>query len=204
MLIKCSVRQLLKRDFAVDLPIAGGNGNSVNNPVIIESQVGEDYHRVEHDYVKYICIGRRVKWEFLQCDSLDLDDRKIERVKIRTQSASAQEGIAQTENYYFDITDCVIPPTRRKRTYRDFSELINELEARDTVFRSNLQAAQRREKPPWIATFGKGDLQKEDEALWQNLFDGKLTEEDALAAMTDLMERYYGRPYPLNRSSHKK
>jgi hypothetical protein len=131
-------------------------------------------------------------------------DRKIERIKIRTQRATPQEIITQTENYYFDITDSVIPPTHRRKTHRDFPELINELEARDTVFRRNLESAQRREKPPWIATFGKGDLQKEDEALWQKLFDGKLTEEGALGAMTDLMERYYGRRYPLNRTWRKK
>lgn len=83
-------------------------------------------------------------------------------------------------------------------------DLINELEARDVVFRVDLDTMQQRQKAPWIATFGKGDLEKEDESLWQKVFDGQITEEFALDAMTDLMERYYGKRYSLDRAWRKK
>lgn len=88
-------------------------------------------------------------------------------------------------------------PTLRKKTKRDFLGLLNELEARDVVFRMDLDQGQRREKAPWVAQFGKGDLEKEDQAIWQQLFDGQITELEALDAMTALMERYYGMSYPL-------
>ena len=70
MFVQFLVRQMLKRDFGVDLPVAGGIGNSVNDPIIIESQAGPNYQQVENDYLKYVCLGRNVKWEFLHRDQL--------------------------------------------------------------------------------------------------------------------------------------
>jgi hypothetical protein len=46
MFNKFSVFQLFNRDFGVDLPIAGGIGSSPYDPVIVESQTGQDLHQV--------------------------------------------------------------------------------------------------------------------------------------------------------------
>ena len=197
MFVHFSVRQMLKRDFGVDLPIAGGIGNSINDPVIIESQAG-GYRQVENDYLKYVCTGRRVKWELVQRDRVDSGERSIEKVKIKTQETTSEEIITQVENYYFDITDCVVPPAQRKKTHRDFPQLINELEARDVVFRMDFDSSERRSKAPWSAPFGKGEIEAEDDALWQQLFEDRISQKAALDAMTDLMEHYYGRPYSLS------
>lgn len=204
MFVDFSVRQLLKYDFGVDLPLGGGLGNSAKDPVIIESAAGADYRQVEDDYIKYICLGRRVRWEFLQRDQLADGERRLEKVRIRTREITLEEIITQIENYYFDITECVVPSDERKKTHRDFPRLNNELEARDTVFRRKFDSDERRSMPPWLAPFGKDGIEGENDALWQQLFDGRISEEEALEAMTDLMERYYGRKYPLDRKWTRK
>jgi hypothetical protein len=188
----------------VDLPISGGFGNSIDEPVIIESKDGGDYKKVESDYLKSICMGRGIKWELIQRESISKGDRKIEKVKIKTEKITPQKIINQEEYYFFDITDWIVPSTKRKKTYRDFPEIFDELDARDVVFRMGFNSKERRTKAPWTASFGKGKLQKEDNAIWQQLFDGRISEEAALDAMTDLMERYYGRTYSLSRQWNKK
>lgn len=86
------------------------------------------------------------------------------------------------------------------RNFCEYQELLNELEARDAVFRSDFDEKENEEKMPWLM-FGArgGEIEEEDKAIWQQLFKGAITEEQALGMMTDLMERYFGRPYPLMR-----
>jgi hypothetical protein len=201
MFIQFSLCQMLKKIFGVevDLPIAGGFGKSINEPVIIESQTGGNYRQVERDYINYICKCMHLNWELIQHELIPFGELRIEKVKFKTQETTPKKIIIKKEEYYFDITDCVVPASQRKKTYRDFPELFNELDARDVVFREDFNSKERRSKAPWLASFGKGDLQAEDDALWQQLFDSRISEEIALDAMTDLMERYYGRPYPLSR-----
>jgi hypothetical protein len=206
MIVQFTLCEMLKKSFGVDvdLPIAGGFGKFIDEPVFIESQAGGNYRQVETDYLNYICMCRHMNWELVQYDLISVGERRIEKVKIKTQETTSKKIITKAEDYYFDITDCMGPADQRKKTYRDFPELFNELDARDVVFRVEFNSKERRSKAPWSATFGKGELQKEDDALWQQLFYGHISEEKALDAMTDLMERYYGRKYPLSRQWNRK
>ncbi|MGA3086329.1 MAG: hypothetical protein ABSE95_16290 [Thermodesulfobacteriota bacterium] len=205
MFVQFTLCQMLNKIFGVevDLPIAGGFGNSIDEPVFIESKTGGNYRQVEGDYLNYICMCRHMKWELVQHDLISVGERRIEKVKIKTQDTTSKKIITKVEDYYFDITDCVVPAAQQKKTYRDFPELLNELDARDVVFRRDFNSKERRSKAPWSASFGKGELQTEDDTLWQQLFYGRISEETALDAMTDLMERYYGRKYPLSRQLNR-
>ena len=101
-----NVREMLKEDFGVDLPIKGGFGNSIDNPVILikEGQLN-DYVAVEYSYLKYIGFGRRITWETLGQELITHGDRKIDKIKIKTRQPTETGLITQVENYYFDITD---------------------------------------------------------------------------------------------------
>jgi hypothetical protein len=191
MFVHFSVRQILKRDFGVAFPVVGGIGNSAKDPAIIESEAGRNYHHAEYDYIKYICLGRKVKWEFPHREKIADGERRIEKVKIKikikTQETTAREVITQVENYYFDVTDCDVSPEKRKKPHQDFHQPISELEPRDVVLRMDLDSGQRRSKAPRLAPFGKGDIEAANDALWRQLFAGQISEEAALDAMTDLM-----------------
>lgn len=102
-----SVRDLIKRDFGIDLPISGGNGNSLGNAVVIDGANAADFNAIEYRYLRSIGIGRGVNWEFLSSESLEKEGRKFDKLKIRTVEMTDDEIVTQTENYYFDITSCL-------------------------------------------------------------------------------------------------
>ncbi len=74
--------------------------------------------------------------------------------------------------------------------------VMNEIEARDVVFRLKFNDEKRRQIAPWMMLGRKG-LQQEEFELWLSLQTSESSEEEAIEKMTDLMERYYGQRYPL-------
>ena len=102
-----TVRELIKKDFGVDLPIKGGNGNSIDNPVIIEYVVPNDYVSVEYAYLKYLCIGRKLpEWKVIKQSLMEHNGRKIDQLKFQYPEWENGQKFTVTENYYFDITEC--------------------------------------------------------------------------------------------------
>lgn len=101
-----NIRELLIEDFGIDLPISGGLGNSIDDPVIIERTGNNDYAGIEHTFLKYIGLGRGIEWKLIQQELLEDNGRTLDKIKIETKQLTSTEVITQVENYYFDITDC--------------------------------------------------------------------------------------------------
>ena len=100
------IRHMLLRDFGVDLPIPGGRGNSLDNPVVLEYQVPNDYVSIEHAYLKYLGLGRRIEWRVIKQELIERGERYYDKIKIETVQTDDDRIIRQIENFYFDITDC--------------------------------------------------------------------------------------------------
>ncbi len=96
------LRQLLNEDFGIDFPISGGNGNSRDNPIVIHKQDPNDHTSIEYGILRYLGIGRRIKWKLIKQSLIEYEGRKLDQLKIETIS----EVTTQIENYYFDITEC--------------------------------------------------------------------------------------------------
>ncbi|MBT0653357.1 hypothetical protein [Geomobilimonas luticola] len=101
-----SIREMLKNDFGVDLPISGGWGNTIENAVIVHYGIPNDYVSVEHSYLKLLGMGRQVSWKRIQQQLLTVGDRKYDKLKIEVTQETESEISTTIENYYFDITDC--------------------------------------------------------------------------------------------------
>ena len=101
------IKDLLKRDFGVDLPIKGGNGHSIADAIIIEKQIPNDYVGIEHYMIKLIGIARNIEWKKIQQSLLHIDDRKIDEITIETKQKKDTETLTEIENFYFDITECI-------------------------------------------------------------------------------------------------
>jgi len=97
---------MLKNDFGVDLPISGGWGNSIENAVIVNYGIPNDYVSVEYSYLKYIGLGRQVAWKRIQQELLTVGDRTYDKLKIEVTQEAETEIITTIENYYFDVTEC--------------------------------------------------------------------------------------------------
>jgi hypothetical protein len=80
--------------------------------------------------------------------------------------------------------------------YRANLGLYNEILARDAVFRRHLDEEKRRAVAPWVMA-GRVELASDEQDVWRKLGRGELTPHEALDALTDLMEQYYGAPYSL-------
>jgi len=101
-----TIREMLKEDFGVDLPIKGGSGNSIDNPVILIKTEGPNaYVDVEYAYLKYLGLGRSIEWKTLSQELVFHGDRKIDKLRIETKQHTDTEIITQIEAYYFDITE---------------------------------------------------------------------------------------------------
>ena len=102
-----NLRKLLLDDFGVDLPIKGGMGNSIDNPIIIVKEGNNDYVGTEFAVLRYLGIGRGIEWKTLRQELLTHHSRQIDKVKIETTQITEEQIINQVENFYFDITDCL-------------------------------------------------------------------------------------------------
>lgn len=99
------LKDLLNKDFEVELPISGGFGNSIENSIIIHKADKNDQVEIEHLVLKCLGNGRGVEWEILEIETCSYDERKIDKIKIKTMQLTDYEIITQIENFYFDITE---------------------------------------------------------------------------------------------------
>ena len=103
-----NLRELLKQDFEMDFPITGGQGNSIDNPIVFE-RTDSNYYYVGYEYsiLKCLGIGRRITWKVISQELLKHNGKDIDKVKIETTQTMPTQIITQIENYYFDVTQCV-------------------------------------------------------------------------------------------------
>ena len=77
------------------------------------------------------------------------------------------------------------------------NKLLAEAERKDTVFRSDFNAEQRRGFPPFTV-FGWTEHEAEITDISHRVEDHVISLEEGQAMVKNLMEQYYGCPYPLD------
>jgi hypothetical protein len=129
-----TLKELIKLDFGVELPISGGFGNSLTSPIIIHRIGINDYIGTETFILKCLGKGRGIEWKILSQELQHYNEAIIDKIKIETIELTENESITQIENYYFDITECFGNEGRQdktfdeKRTLQQIKERIIELE----------------------------------------------------------------------------
>lgn len=118
-----TLKDLLERDFGVELPITGGFGNSIDNTIIIHRDSMNDYVGTEHFILKCLGKGRQIEWKILRQELLIHDNKKIDKIKIETKQVAENEIITQIVNYYFDITECFGKEVRQHKFFEEESTL---------------------------------------------------------------------------------
>ncbi len=101
-----TLKELIKLDFEVELPISGGFGNSLTTPIIIHRSGINDYVGIQTFILKCLGIGREIEWKMLGQELLNHNNTQIDKIKIETIELTENETITQIESYYFDITEC--------------------------------------------------------------------------------------------------
>lgn len=101
-----NLKELIKNDFGIDLPIKGGTGNSIDNPIIIERTDFNDYISVEFDVLRYLGLIRKIEWKSTGQQLIFNNERNLDMIEIETKEITNQGTNTQIESYYFDITEC--------------------------------------------------------------------------------------------------
>jgi hypothetical protein len=83
------------------LPISGGIGNSINNPIIINAGTA-DYVSVEYEVLARIFKLFGKKWEIAKQELMEKDGRSYDKFGI---IFNGESGVLH--NHYFDVTDCI-------------------------------------------------------------------------------------------------
>lgn len=106
MLMVIALRELLRNDFDVDLPISGGDGDSLDTPIVIDHKGPNDYVAIEYKILECLGIGRGIDWKIIQQTLIKHGERTIDQIKIEARWTTKTKVITERANYYFDITEC--------------------------------------------------------------------------------------------------
>jgi hypothetical protein len=93
-----SLREMLLRDFGVDLPIKGGFGRK-ESPIIVIAKDLQSAVDIQREVLRCLGLGRRVVWRFLEHE-VHLPDGTV-RAGIETVSLTDTEVLTTREAYYF-------------------------------------------------------------------------------------------------------
>lgn len=106
--IKMNLRDMLKRDFGLELNISGGYGQSLDDPIIVLNSNPIDASMTEMHILRSIGKGRGILWRILARTPVENGQISIEQIKIETKEATESKIITQIENYYFDVSMAVV------------------------------------------------------------------------------------------------
>lgn len=96
-----TIRQQLKKDFGIDLPIIGGLGQSIDDPILIDPNY-KDWSDVEYTYIRLINTALNRSWKVVKTNLIEHNGRKIDQLKLEVEGDKAN-----FYNYYFDVTSHV-------------------------------------------------------------------------------------------------
>ena len=92
-----SLKEVFQKVFHVDLPISGGNGQSIDDPIVIEAE--KDCVALENQIIGFIkqLGGKTFKIE--KQELISKEDCRIDKISI-----VLVDDPENYHNYYFDIT----------------------------------------------------------------------------------------------------
>ena len=89
-----TLKNLLEKDFGVQLPISGGFGNSIDNAIIIHKDSINDYVGTEHFILECLGKGRQIEWKILGQELHNHNNKKIDKqIKTHINKGKTSEGI---------------------------------------------------------------------------------------------------------------
>ena len=96
------IKKYMKQKTGINLPISGGDGQSKDNPVKINSDYKHMLIEVENDFISlWLDEGQ---WKKEEQSLLMLEnEKKIDKINIHFIDAN---GISYKKVFWFDITDC--------------------------------------------------------------------------------------------------
>lgn len=88
------------------MPISGGSGNSIDDPIKIEpTGLMTDFVGTEYAIIKYLSIIRGLITKPNEQGLLFHGEKVIDKITCMTLQKMNEEMVSSSETYFFDITD---------------------------------------------------------------------------------------------------
>jgi hypothetical protein len=98
------LREMLKRDFGKEFQISGGFGNSVDDPILLDSRSGSEASWTEMEVARCIYGGLSCHWRLLSRTRVQDSNRPIERFTCEVKYAEGDEIVTEKRSFYFDLS----------------------------------------------------------------------------------------------------
>lgn len=121
------LRARLKKDFYIDLPIAGGDGCTREEPIVIHCEQGDDYRAIEYKVLLCLGIEGRADWKLKQQTVIETDDCVLDEVTIEVSNNGSGAAGTRQKKYYFDISRCA------SVNERESPSLLDNVRSRNSV-----------------------------------------------------------------------
>jgi len=92
---------LIREKFGIILPISGGSGRNIDDPLLINHVNKFSAVFLEYDYLKYMAKCRNIEYQRTRQVLLFHNERIIDLLYITITEGNA----SYEENYYFDISE---------------------------------------------------------------------------------------------------
>jgi hypothetical protein len=99
-----ALREQIKRDFGLDLPIGSGSASSRDDPLVILASDPHDVALTEMLLLR--CFGEVFEklWRVRARVAMDGRWRHVEQVKVATKQLTSTEVVTEETNHYFDVS----------------------------------------------------------------------------------------------------
>ena len=94
------IQQYILNNTGVLLPISGGNGQSQDQAVILDSKAKYRLIQVENEFISAMLIGY---WKKVEQSLIQSDDKKFDKITIHN---FLDDGVEVEIVFWFDITEC--------------------------------------------------------------------------------------------------
>lgn len=94
------IRELLLQDFGKDLKVSGGMGNSIDDPIIIDSQSPHDASWTKLEVIR--CIYARMGWHWRVQERSRVG--ALEKLSCEVKYAEGDQVITEKRNFYFELS----------------------------------------------------------------------------------------------------
>jgi hypothetical protein len=99
------LKELILRDFGIELPIAGGNGQSLDDPILITSEEPSYAARSKLKLIDCINVMTGRYWQATTNEIFERNERVIEKLTYVSKYIVGDNVNTDTNSFYFDISN---------------------------------------------------------------------------------------------------
>ena len=100
-------KEKILKEYNIDLPIKGGDGASIESPIIIDISQKCNYVSLEKICINYACQSDIKKWVMENQELIIHEGKYIDAINIGISTNGVFEENYKQITFYFDISECI-------------------------------------------------------------------------------------------------